>query len=412
MLYRRYGLYCCFVAMLAVTAWGRPRHNDLVSTASGVSANPSQRTAPITRTYYIAADEVEWDYAPTGTHLIEARPFNKDEKLFMEPGPTLIGRRLKKSLYREYTDSTFKTLKPRPPEWEHLGFLGPLIRAQVGDTIRIVFRNNTRFPATVHPHNVFYEKDSEGAIYDDGTTGADKVDDGVPTGGTHTYVWQVPERAGPTEHEGSSMISMYHSHVDKVRDVASGLLGPMIITKRGMARADGSPVDVDREIVAGFIEVDENASWYIEENVRTLATDPKKVEIVMGRFFNHAAMPHFDKYFKETINGFSYGHTPGMTMKVGQRVRWYLMASTFVEIHSPHWHGNVVISNHMRTDLVTLLPMAMSVADMVPDNPGKWLFHCHVSVHFKMGMQAIYVVEPSAKDSNRRPQSGSGGRKH
>ena len=38
--------------------------------------------------------------------------------------------------------------------------------------------------------------------------------------------------------------------------------------------------------------------------------------------------------------------------------------------------------------------MGMFVADMVPDNPGKWLFHCHVSAHLRMGMQAFYIVEP------------------
>ena len=78
-----------------------------------------------------------------------------------------------------------------------LGFLGPLIRAEVGDTIQVIFRNNAKRPYSMHPHGVFYNKDSEGAPYEDGTSGADKADDGVPPGGTHKYTWQVPERAGP-----------------------------------------------------------------------------------------------------------------------------------------------------------------------------------------------------------------------
>jgi hephaestin len=80
-------------------------------------------------------------------------------------------------------------------------------------------------------------------------------------------------------------------------------------------------------------------------------------------------------------------------MKAGARVRWYLMGSTNFEFHAPHWHGNVVTANHMRTDVGALLPMGMLVADMVPDNPGRWLFHCHVSDHMRMGMQALYTVE-------------------
>ena len=379
--------------------------------APGVAAAPAAAGA-VTRTYYIAADEVVWDYAPSGTNLAEGRAFNDNEKPWMESGPHVIGRKAKKALYREYTDATFTTLKPRPPEWEHLGFLGPVVRASVGDTIKIVFRNNAKFAAAVHPHGVFYKKDSEGAMYGDGSTGPDKADDAVPQGGTHTYTWEVPERAGPTEHEGSSAFWMYHSHNDEIRDVASGLLGPMIITRKGLARADGSPSDVDRELVAGFIEVDENHSWYIEENINTYATDPKGTLIARSPFGDMIVVsppkpgapppnpaiadPPFGSYFKETINGFSYGHTPAMTMKVGDRVRWYLMGSTNFEFHAPHWHGNVVVANHMRTDVGTLLPMGMFVADMVPDNPGKWLFHCHVSSHLRMGMQAFFTVEPKA----------------
>lgn len=348
----------------------------------------------IVRTYYIAADEVVWEYASTGTNRMTGQPYRDHELMFAEAGPHHIGRIAKKAVYRAYTDSTFTQLVQRPADWEHLGILGPLIRAEVGDTIRVVFRNNASFPASMHPHGVFYDKDSEGAAYEDGTSAETRADDGVPTGGTHVYVWPVPERAGPTEHEGSSAFWMYHSHVDEVRDVNSGLIGPLIVTRRGMARPDGSPRDVDREVVASLLEFDENASWYVEENVRTYAQRPDEVQFAHSPFGDHAALPSFGSFFKETINGMFYGHLPGLTMTVGDRVRWYVMANTNFEIHAPHWHGNVVTANMMRTDVAALLPMGMIVADMVPDNPGTWLFHCHVAAHLRMGMQAFYEVEP------------------
>jgi len=147
----------------------------------------------------------------------------------------------KKALYREYTDETFTTLKPRPKQWEHLGYLGPLVRAEVGDTIKIVFKNNLTFPASLHPHGVFYEKASEGAPYGDGVEPAKKS--AAPHGGTQTYTWPVPERAGPTEHETSSVLWMYHSHVSEVSDANAGLMGPMIITRKGKNKSDGSPTD-------------------------------------------------------------------------------------------------------------------------------------------------------------------------
>jgi FtsP/CotA-like multicopper oxidase with cupredoxin domain len=47
----------------------------------------------------------------------------------------------------------------------------------------------------------------------------------------------------------------------------------------------------------------------------------------------------------------------------------------------------------MRTDVLEILPASMKVLDMVPDNPGTWLFHCHVNDHLDAGMIALFTVE-------------------
>ena len=52
-----------------------------------------------------------------------------------------------------------------------LGMLGPTMRAKVGDTIKVTYKNNARFTTGLHPHGVLYSKSSEGSPYDDGTTG-------------------------------------------------------------------------------------------------------------------------------------------------------------------------------------------------------------------------------------------------
>jgi FtsP/CotA-like multicopper oxidase with cupredoxin domain len=39
--------------------------------------------------------------------------------------------------------------------------------------------------------------------------------------------------------------------------------------------------------------------------------------------------------------------------------------------------------------------MGVFVAEMIPDNPGKWFFHCRVGPHLRMGMQGFYTVEAS-----------------
>ena len=79
----------------------------------------------------------------------------------------------------------------------------------------------------------------------------------------------------------------------------------------------------------------------------------------------------------------------------GQRVRWYVMAQgSEQDVHTPHWHGNTVTAMGMRTDVVQLLPGSMMVADMQPDDPGIWLFHCHVNDHIIAGMLTRYRVIP------------------
>lgn len=348
------------------------------------------------RVYYIAVDPVVWNYAPEGMNMITGEAFSGDDLLRTERGDYYIGTEYKKALYREYTDETFTELKPRSEDWKHLGFMGPLIRAEVGDTIKIVFKNNVSFPTSMHPHGVFYEKDSEGAPYNDGTGDDQKVDDFVQPGETHTYLWNVPERAGPPEGGLSSAFWMYHSHSDEFRDVNSGLIAPMIITARGMAGEDLRPTDVDREFVIAFMSTEEGASWYIEENVATYMGKPEDVTYTRGQFLGRIVVtPDGGSLVdQDAMNGFTFGNMPMPTMKVGERVRWYIMAGTNFEVHAPHWHGNVLTAGSMRLDVMELVTMGMQVADMVPDDAGIWLFHCHVSNHFIGGMSARYEVLP------------------
>jgi hypothetical protein len=72
-----------------------------------------------------------WDYAPSGRNQITGQPFGEQENVFVQRGPNRIGKVYTKALYREYTDSSFRQRKQQPP---HLGSLGPIIRAEVGDT--------------------------------------------------------------------------------------------------------------------------------------------------------------------------------------------------------------------------------------------------------------------------------------
>jgi hephaestin len=186
---------------------------------------------------------------------------------------------------------------------------------------------------------------------------------------------------------------MYHSHTDEYRDPSSGLMGPLIITARGQAKPDGSPDNVDREFVIMFSQTHEEDSWHMEHNLPYLGTDsPLPMEPTVNSA--NAAYPYFVRF---SINGFSYGSMPlrSISMHKGEHVRWYLFSGiNDFDFHTPHWHGNTVVISQMRTDVTFMAPMQMLTGDMMPDDPGVWLFHCHVSFHNLGGMSIRYVVLP------------------
>jgi len=354
-----------------------------------------------TRTYYVAADEVQWDYTPSGRDEAMGMDFDAVGKAFTQSGPHRIGHVYKKAVYHEYTDGTFTTIKQRGPDEAYLGILGPILRGAVGDTIKIVFKNNGTHPYSMHPHGVLYKKDSEGADYNDSTSGADKEDGGVAPGATHTYIWEIPERAGPGPNDPSSIFWLYHSHADELRDVASGLFGGIVVTRRGNALPDGRPKDVDHEFVTMYIAINENESWYLDDNIRDHTTDPKGVKkgesipyTPGGIYGTVAGQGFFETNVKWSINGYIFGNTPMMTMKKGDRVRWYVATlGDFNNGHTPHWHGNTVLVGGQRTDVLSVTSAQMITADMVPDAVGIWLYHCHISDHMLAGMAARYEVK-------------------
>jgi FtsP/CotA-like multicopper oxidase with cupredoxin domain len=330
-----------------------------------ISPQPSPSPAR-TRTYYIAAENTDWNYAPTGKDQMTGKPV-----------PAPWGKQLvyKKIRYFEYTDNTFTEKKPQPP-W--LGILGPIIRGVEGDTIKVVFYNKANKPYSMHPHGLRYDKDNEGATHDGGSdhhhmnmaSGSMQMDGAgakVAPGHKYTYTWTVPHDAAPTEAEGGSKIWMYHSHVNGPQDVYDGLIGPIIVTSAAHARADGTPDDVDKEFVTMFMIFNESKPGM---------TDKQK-----------------EPHLKHAINGYIFANLPGLDMNKGDRVRWHLIGmGNEIDLHTPHWHATLVKLNGTYTDVAELLPASMKSADMLADNPGEWMYHCHVADHIIAGMTSMYRV--------------------
>ncbi len=337
------------------------------------------------REYWIAADEVVWDYMPSyPTNLMTGQELVDEKKIFVENIPgELIGREYIKAIYRNYNEN-WQLIERTPEEVAHLGTLGPIIHAEVGDSIIVHFKNNTRYPMSVHPHGVFYEKSSEGAPYTDSSddmTNTAPGDDMVQPGGQWDYFWNVPRRAGPGPNDPSSIVWLYHSHADEPADTNAGLVGAIVVTKKGKARKNGRPKGVDREFFSLYAVFDENSSKFLIDNLSTYGGNPNSDD------FEESNLMH-------GINGLLWGNNK-YTMRQGEQVRWYIMAmGTEVDLHTPHWHGATLLHNGNRLDVTEVLPAATKTLDMRPDAAGTWMYHCHVNDHLEAGMMGKFTVLP------------------
>jgi manganese oxidase len=344
-----------------------------------------------TRHYYIAAEADKWDYLPSGSDEVCGLPLT----------PAVIEKhKVWKVRYFQYTDGTFTK---RMPQTARLGILGPVLRGTVGEYLAVTFLNREIGGIySMHPHGVKYDKDSEGSYHSDHADQLAAHRDKGPDGGSafqgrgaaigfnarFTYVWYLDEASGPLPSEPSSRAWLYHSHVSSETEANMGLEGFIIVTDPKRARPDGTPIDADREMAALFMIYDESGfNAETQEQLAASADSQAWISYLTGK---EAGQRH-------AINGYIYGNLPGLEMNQGERVRWYLFGlGSENDLHTAHWHGlRVVEDGRVRTDTVELLPGSMKVADMVADNPGQWLFHCHVAEHMANGMFARVTVFPT-----------------
>ncbi|XP_035766641.1 ceruloplasmin [Neolamprologus brichardi] len=336
------------------------------------------------REYFLKIEEVSWNYAPTGMNIIQNRSIQDDEEasVFLKSGPQRIGSTYKKAVYKQYSDATYRTELTKA-EW--LGYLGPLLMAEEGDTLIVHLKNTASRPYSAHPHGLNYTKGNEGALYPDGTGPELKRDDSVAPGRTVTYEWTLAESHSPTSHDSNCMTRFYHSHVRPPKDINSGLIGPLIVCKRGTLDLHGDS-SADYQYALLFMVSDENFSWYLDENIRTYITNPAR-NLKEDEDFIESNKMH-------GINGLLYGNLRGLSMCQGNKIQWHLFAlGNEVDMHSVHFHGQILTTMNHHTDTISLFPALSTTAEMVADNPGHWLLACSVNDHLMAGMQALFEIK-------------------
>ncbi len=131
------------------------------------------------REYWIQADSFYHNLMPTGVEGMMGMHYKADQTSYWAIG------------YRAYTPGWKAPLPGNDDIGTNTGIPGPVIRGEVGDTIRVHFRNNNThygFPHSIHPHGVLYTPLNDGAWT---AYFGDKPGTIVKVGENYTYEWTV-----------------------------------------------------------------------------------------------------------------------------------------------------------------------------------------------------------------------------
>ncbi|KAI5127395.1 Coagulation Factor V [Manis pentadactyla] len=360
-------------------AYDNPYQTD-IRTDISLSRNPDSIAAWYLRSnsgnrkyYYLAAEEVSWDYAK----LAKSEMDNEDH--YDIPEDTIY----KKVVFRKYLDSTFSTRDPRGECEEHLGILGPVIRAEVGDVIQVRFKNLASRPYSLHAHGLFYEKSSEGKTYEDESPEWFQEDNAIQPNSSYTYVWHATERAGPESPGSACRAWAYYSAVNPEKDTHSGLVGPLLICQKGTLHAESStPVDM-REFVLLFMVFDEKKSWYYQRKHQS------------PRLWTPASSETKNAHKFPAINGMIYS-LPGLSMYGQEWVRLHLLnVGGPRDMHVVRFHGQTLLENGTQQHQLgvwPLLPGTFKTLEMKASKPGWWLLDSEVGESQQAGMQTPFLI--------------------
>jgi len=221
---------------------------------------------------------------------------------------------------------------------------GPILRATVGDKVRINVKNNLTTSTAVHWHGIHLPYTMDGVPF--------VTQKPIEPGATFTYEFTLTNAGS----------HMYHSHHDSADQVNRGLLGAFIVEP-------ANPADYpayDREYI-----------------------------LVMN-----------DTLLGYTINGKGFPATDALIAKKGERVliRWMNEGMMY---HPMHLHG-LAMEVFQRDGFPISPPYKCDTIDVPPGNrfdciidcfePGLWAFHCHVLSHAEsaagfFGLVTVLVVE-------------------
>ncbi|NWU83069.1 HPHL1 protein, partial [Onychorhynchus coronatus] len=155
------------------------------------------------RLYYIAAEEVEWDYASNKSSAPKIYNISSNEERYSKQ-KTLVGMGCAHSEGDTLKHFTKLALKAALIISIVCLNLGPLLHAEVGDSVLIVFKNKASRPYSISAHGV------------EEVAALGKIVLSV-SGEINTYRWNVPERSGPGKTDPNCITWVYYSTANFVK---------------------------------------------------------------------------------------------------------------------------------------------------------------------------------------------------
>lgn len=232
---------------------------------------------------------------------------------------------------------------------------GPLIEVAEGDKVRIYVTNKLPAPTTVHWHGILIPCGMDGV--------AGLTQPNIPPGETFLYEFYCPD-AGTF---------MYHPHFDSMTQEGMGLTGMIIVHKRELDFTKRPERDFAIMLHEWNIDVGTARpnTLRMDFNVLTMngkvmpATEPLVVELgdtVWVRYGNLSAMDHHPIH----LHGYSF-------KIIGSDGGWAKDKSILLP------------------ETTVLVPVGTAkVIEFFANNPGDWIFHCHMTHHTMNQMGHVF----------------------
>lgn len=213
---------------------------------------------------------------------------------------------------------------------------GPTLRADVGDKVEVVLKNELPQSTVIHWHGIPIANEMDGV--------ADVTQPPVPPGESFTYEISADRQS----------VGWYHSHHNGTEQVAAGLWGAFLI---------------------GDLPLPDDVKADHEELIQV--QDAGAIGL--------------------TFNGKSYPATKPLEMKLGESmlIHYFNAGGT---PHPMHLHGvdqlvvgkdGFPLEQPYKADTVLVAPGERYSVLVVATKPGRWAFHCHIFSHSE-GSQGMF----------------------